>query len=71
MDDGMEELAEILRTLNDNVARLAAAQIAAADELHMIRRAMEGNPGDYDDPYANALNNAGISPGDGDPVMFG
>ena len=71
MCEDMEELAEILRTLNDNVARLAVAQIAAADEMHMIRRAMEGDPGDYDDPYANALNNAGILPDDGDPVMFG
>lgn len=71
MDEDMEELAEILRTLNDNVARLVVAQIAAVDELHIIRRAMEGDPGSYNDPYANALNNAGVSPDDGDPVMFG
>lgn len=62
---------EILKSINDNLARLATAQIAIADELHMIRRAVEGHPGDYEDPYENALVNAGVSPEDRDPVFFG
>lgn len=66
-----EQVLEALRTLNDNVARLAIAQIAIADELHMIRRSMEGDPGAYDDPYANALMNAELPEESGQPVMFG
>lgn len=66
-----EQVLEALKTLNDNVARLAIAQIAIADELHMIRRATEGDPGAYDDPYANALTNAELPEESGQPVMFG
>lgn len=67
-NDGLES---VLKTLNDNVARLALAQIAIADELHMIRRVMEGEPCSYDDPYTNAIENAELLHADRDPVMYG
>lgn len=55
-----EEILTAIKTLNDNLVRLTAAQIAVADELHMIRRAVEGDAGNYDDPYANVFENFDI-----------
>lgn len=65
-----EEILTAIKTLNDNVARLTAAQVAIADELHMIRRAVEGDVGAYDDPYANALKNFCIDLDADAPVLL-
>ncbi|MDO4595956.1 MAG: hypothetical protein Q4B30_03155 [Coriobacteriaceae bacterium] len=42
------DIKHVLRELNDNVARLTLANIAILDELHMIRRAVEGGARAYD-----------------------
>ena len=54
------EIYEALKALNNNVARLVVTQNAIADELHMIRRAQEGEPGSYSDPVANEYENMEI-----------
>lgn len=52
--------AEVLRTLNDNVARLVAAQIASSHESYYDRR----------DAYDLALRDLEVDEGDGLPVII-
>ena len=54
-----EEL-EVLRTINNNIARLTMVNHALADELHMIRRALEGDKGSFSDPVVNEYECFGI-----------
>lgn len=52
--------AEVLRTLNDNVARLVAAQIASSHESYYDRR----------DSYDLALRDLEVDEDDGLPVII-
>lgn len=62
---------KILKTINDTLARITAKQIAIVDELHMIRQVVEDHLGEYETPYVNVLENAGINLKDRNPVFFG
>ena len=63
------DIKHVLRELNDNVARLTLANIAILDELHMIRRAVEGDARAYDDPYASILQRFDIPEEDAVPKI--
>lgn len=65
------ELVEVLKTLNDNVARLACAQITLANELHLIREQYIPDVGDVMDPYDIVLEEAKLTRKEGMPVMYG
>ena len=69
MELSIDNLTNAVLMLNDNVARVTLANIAILDELHMIRRAVEGDARAYDDPYANILQSFDIPEEDAVPKI--
>lgn len=58
--DNEERFVDELSQYRMDLVRLTLASYTIADELHMIRRALEGEKGEYNDPIYNTFANYGL-----------